>query len=213
MMKFIDEKLINYSIAKSNKPSQDCKNLELYTRENVDMHQMLIGELEASLLGFLIRSHNYKKVLEIGRFTGYSALAMAESLPQDGRIITLDIDEKTAKIAQDFWDKSPHGRKITQINGPAIETLSSIRETFDLVFVDADKQSYLDYLKTTVDILNPKGMIVLDNVLWSGRVLDEKDQESSTLGIKAVNDFVAASEDLYGTLLPLRDGIFLIQKI
>ena len=212
-MKFIDEKILDYSIEKSNAPSETCDQLEDFTRQNVDMSQMLVGKLEASLLGFLIKSHGMKSVLEIGTFTGYSALSMAEVLPEDGKIISLDIDAVNAKIAKDFWNKSPHGSKITQIIGPALNSLETMEDKFDLVFIDADKENYLAYLKACLGKLEKNGMIILDNVLWSGRVLDLNDNTSSTVGIREVNDFVENSKDLYGTLLPIRDGIFLVQKV
>lgn len=212
-MKFIDDEILNYSIAKSNKPSQLCDELENYTRQNVDMSMMLIGKLEASFLGFLIRSHHVKRVLEIGTFTGYSALAMAEHLPKDGELITLDINKENGKIAKDFWSNSQDGYKIKQIIAPALETINKLEGKFDLIFVDADKENYLNYVKAALPLLSSSGIIILDNVLWSGRVIDSSDTNSSTLGIREVNDFVASNEELYGTLLPIRDGIFIIQKL
>lgn len=211
-MKFTDEKIENYSLQMSNKPSENCDLIESYTRENVDMHQMLIGKLEASIFGLLIRLVNAKNVLEIGTFTGYSALAMAEQLPNDGKVITLDINEINGKLAKSFWDKSPHGSKITQILGPALDSIDNLNEKFDLVFIDADKENYLNYLNKTLPMLSENGIIVLDNVLWGGRVIDENDNNSSTLGIREVNEYVANSDDLYATLLPIRDGIFVIKK-
>lgn len=210
-MKFTDQKIENYCISQSNTPSNVCDELEGYTRENIDMSMMLVGKMEASLLGFLIRSHNVKTVVEFGTYTGYSALAMAENLPVEGSLYTLDINQETTNLAQSFWDKSPHGKKIIPLIGPALESFAKITDPIDLAFIDADKENYLNYLELVLTQLSANGIIVVDNTLWSGKVL-EKSTDSSTIAIQKLNKFVKDSEDLYGTLLPVRDGMFLIQK-
>ena len=207
-----DSKIHEYCIQKSNRPSKICKELENYTKNNVPYSQMLIGELEASLLSFLLRSIKAKSVLEFGTFTGYSALCMAEHLPDDGLVITLDINPETVEIAKDYWKNSAHGHKIQSILGPALETVKTLERSFDFIFIDADKVNYLDYLKASLKVLSPKGIIAIDNVLWSGKVLDQKGQDRDTLAIQKINDFISENSDLYGTLLPIRDGIFLVQK-
>lgn len=215
-MKLIDEQIEKYCIEKSNVPSSLCNDLELYTRENVHGAQMLIGKMEASLLGFFIRSIGAERILELGTFTGYSALAMAEQLPANGELITLDINEKTVQLAKTYWEKSPHGTKIKSLLGPGLETLNQVQGKFDLVFIDADKRNYLLYLEKSLELLTEKGMIVIDNVLWAGRVVeapgDSEDEHRNTKFIRELNDTIAKREDLYGTLLPLRDGLFLIKK-
>lgn len=215
-MKLIDEQIEKYCIDKSNVPSSLCNDLELYTRENVHGAQMLIGKMEASLLGFFIRSIGAERILELGTFTGYSALAMAEQLPNNGELITLDINEKTVQLAKSYWEKSPHGTKIKSLLGPGLETLNQVQGKFDLVFIDADKRNYLLYLEKSLELLTEKGMIVIDNVLWAGRVVeapgDSEDEHRNTKFIRELNDTIAKREDLYGTLLPLRDGMFLIKK-
>lgn len=215
-MKLIDEQIEKYCIEKSNVPSSLCNDLELYTRENVHGAQMLIGKMEASLLGFFIRSIGAVRILELGTFTGYSALAMAEQLPANGELITLDINEKTVQLAKTYWEKSPHGTKIKSLLGPGLETLNQVQGKFDLVFIDADKRNYLLYLEKSLELLTEKGMIVIDNVLWAGRVVeapgDSEDEHRNTKFIRELNDTIAKREDLYGTLLPLRDGMFLIKK-
>lgn len=215
-MKLIDEQIEKYCIEKSNVPSSLCNDLELYTRENVHGAQMLIGKMEASLLGFFIRSIGAVRILELGTFTGYSALAMAEQLPANGELITLDINDKTVQLAKTYWEKSPHGTKIKSLLGPGLETLNQVQGKFDLVFIDADKRNYLLYLEKSLELLTEKGMIVIDNVLWAGRVVeapgDSEDEHRNTKFIRELNDTIAKREDLYGTLLPLRDGMFLIKK-
>jgi caffeoyl-CoA O-methyltransferase len=211
-MNFVSEDLNNYCIEHSFKPNSVCDEIEAYTRENVALPQMLIGKLEASLLGFIIRTNNSKKVLELGTYTGYSALAMAEHLPEDGELITLDINETTNKVARSFWEKSPHGKKITPMLGQALDILPEIDVTFDLIFIDADKGNYLNYLNILKNKLTDNGIFVIDNCLWGGRVLDPEDNSNQTRGIKAINDFVMNSPDLYASMLPVRDGMCLIRK-
>lgn len=202
-----------YCIQVSNRPSEVCDALEEHTRENVPMSQMLVGKLEASLLSFLIRLNKAKRVLEFGTYTGYSALAMAENLPEDGEVVTLDINPETVDLAKSYWDKSTHGKKIKSILGPASESLQQLKGPFDLVFIDADKTGYMNYLKGSLPMLSDKGVIVLDNALWSGNVL-EGDHEVSkdTEALREVNNWVASQKNLFSTLLPVRDGMFLIQK-
>ncbi len=217
-MQLIDPKIEDYCLAKSNLPSQDCLRIEEHTKANVHGANMLIGKMEASFLGFLLRSIHAKRVLELGTYTGYSALAMAENLPTDGEVITLDINEKTVELAKKFWSESAAGAKIKSIIGPALEIIPTLAGEFDLVFIDADKRNYLPYLKLVIPKLSENGIIVIDNVLWSGRVLpgaeiDQEEEHRNTKFIREVNDYILADQSLYGTLLPIRDGMFLIKKI
>lgn len=211
-MKFIDEKIEQYCVEKSSTPSSNCDEIQKYTLEKEHWAQMLTGKMEASFIGFLIRSHSVKRVLEFGTFTGYSALAMAESLPQSGEVVTLDKDPRVQEVAKSFWKKSPHGNKITPLLGEAQDLLSNIKGSFDLIFIDADKVNYLNYLKYSLEKLSKGGIILIDNVLWSGKVIGD-DQSKSTQAIREVNDYIQSSKNLYSTLLPIRDGIFLVQKI
>ena len=207
-----DPNINDYCIEKSDTPSPLCKNLEEHTQNNIPYAQMLVGELEASILGFLLRSIKAKNVLEFGTFTGYSALAMAENLPDDGELITLDINPDTVKVALDFWKQSPHGTKIKSIIGPALETVKTIEKEFDFIFIDADKVNYLDYFKQSFKLLSANGIIAIDNVLWGGEVLKEKNNDEQTKAIQELNNFISKRNDLSKTLLPVRDGLFLIQK-
>lgn len=218
-MQITDKKIEEYCISKSNIPSQDCLNIEEYTRANVHGAGMLIGKMEASFIGFLLRSIKAKRVLELGTFTGYSALTMAENLPEDGEVITVDINKETVELAIDFWNKSKHGNKIKSLLGSGLDIIPTLSGKFDFVFIDADKRNYIDYLKLTTPLLNPNGMIVIDNVLWGGKVLPDAEldlsehRDRNTEFIRAVNDFISESNDLYGTMMPIRDGMFLVQKI
>lgn len=217
-MQITDKKIEEYCISKSNIPSKDCQSIEEYTRANVHGAGMLIGKMEASFLGFLLRSIKARRVLELGTFTGYSALTMAENLPENGEVITIDINKQTVDLALGFWEKSAHGHKIKSMLGSGLEIIPTLSGLFDFVFIDADKRNYIDYLKQTVPMLSENGMIVIDNVLWSGQVLPGSESSGNELRdrntefIRLVNDYVAQSMDLYGTLMPIRDGMFLIRK-
>ena len=217
-MQITDKNIEEYCISKSNLPSNDCLAIEEYTRANVHGAGMLIGKMEASFIGFLLRSIKAKRILELGTFTGYSALTMAEHIPDDGEIITVDINKETVALAKDFWAKSTHGKKITSMLGSGLDIIPTLTGKFDFVFIDADKRNYIDYLKLTVPMLSESGMIVIDNVLWGGQVLPGSESSGSDLRdrntefIRLVNDYVAESQELYGTLMPIRDGMFLIRK-
>lgn len=215
-MNFIESSIEEYAIAKSNRPSQVVRDLGEATRESVPMAMMLVGEMEGSLLGFLVRALKVNRVLEVGTYTGYSALCMAENLPAAGEVITLDIDDELTEFSKKHWSQSPHGEKINKLIGPALETIPKLEGEFDLVFIDADKENYLNYLKLCLPKLSQNGIIVVDNVLWSGKVLKDASElgpeDSSTIHIKELNDYVSGAPDLYGTMLPIRDGIFLITK-
>ena len=217
-MQITDKKIEDYCISKSNIPSSDCQSIEEYTRANVHGAGMLIGKMEASFIGFLLRSIKAKRVLELGTFTGYSALTMAENLPDNGEIITVDINKETVDLALGFWAKSAHGHKIKSKLGSGLDIIPTLTGKFDFVFIYADKRNYIDYLKLTAPLLSENGIIVIDNVLWGGQVLPGSESTGSDLRdrntefIRLVNDYVADSKDFYGTLMPIRDGMFLIQK-
>lgn len=207
----ISKDIENYCIDHSTKPGDVVKKIGDYTREKVHGSNMLIGEMESSVLTFLINLGKVKTVLELGTFTGYSALAMAEQLPEDGKVITVDINAETTKLARSFWDQSPHGKKITQILKPGLEALGTLKENFDLIFIDADKNNYKAYLEWSLDHLTENGFIVVDNTLWSGKVLSPGlDKQTDS-----IIEHNLKARDLKGyvkTLLPVRDGMFLIKK-
>ncbi len=217
-MQITDKKVEEYCISKSNLPSKDCLAIEEYTRANIHGSGMLIGKMEASFIGFLLKSIKAKRILELGTYTGYSALSMAEQIPSDGEVLTVDINKETTSLAKGFWDKSEHGYKIKSLLGSGLDIIPTLTGQFDFVFIDADKRNYIDYLKLTVPMLSTNGMIVIDNVLWGGAVLPDvvldltQHRDRNTEFIRLVNDYVAASDELYGTLMPIRDGMFLIQK-
>jgi len=212
-MNFTDVKIESYAIKMSTPPGPECAALEQHTRAQEQMSEMLIGKLEASFLGMLIRILRAERILELGTFTGYSSLAMAEHLPENGEIHTIDINKKD--YTESYWLKSGYSKKIHFHQGPALEMIPKLPGLFDLVFIDADKENYINYFNMAESKLNQHGLIVVDNVLWSGRVLKtdaELAQDSSSLAIKRFNESLSERKDLHKTLLPIRDGIFLISR-
>jgi len=201
-----------YCIESSSRESAVRSEIADYTRQNHPKAQMLIGPLEASFLQILIRAMGAMNVLEIGCFTGYSALAMAEALPSGGKLTTLDVADDTTEIARSFWKKSPDGHKITAIVGPALESMADLSGPFDFVFIDADKATILEYVQRALARLAPKGVIAVDNTLWSGRVMDLEDQSESTRALRKLNAWAAEQPELKTSLLPVRDGILLITR-
>ena len=173
---------------------------------------MLVGQLEAAFLKVMIQALRARRVLEIGTFTGYSALAMAEALPDEGKIITCEVDRDAASMAHTFWDRSPHGKKIEVRIGPALETLATLAGPFDVIFIDADKINYAGYYRRGLELLSPQGVILIDNVLWSGEVLKTGSQDPSTVAIQELNRTVASDPRVTAVLLTLRDGLFMITR-
>ena len=180
------------------------------TYRTMEVPAMLSGQLEGTLLQYLIWLSGAKRVLELGMFTGFSALMMAGALPPDGKVITCDINPKAKEFASRYFKRSPHGHKIEIKLGPALETLKTLQGPFDLVFIDADKPNYLNYYERALELLSPKGLIAVDNVLWSGRVLNPT--EESGKAIAAFNDHVARDKRVQVVMLTIRDGLSLIRK-
>lgn len=210
-MSFVPQEIEEYCIQHSSAPSDLAKELMNYTRSSVHGAQMLIGEMEGSVLKFLIGLGKVKTVVELGTFTGYSALIMAEALPEDGQVITIDINPETSKIAKTFWDRSHHGKKIRQILKPGLEALATLSDKYDLIFIDADKNNYSNYLTWALEHLSDDGLIVTDNTLWSGKVLTEG-LDKQTDSIRAHNEMARQLVGYSKTLLPIRDGMYLIRK-
>ena len=202
----------DYCQQHSSQPSADCQAIADYTRAKVDMAQMLIGGWQAGFLQLLIRLSNAKRVLEIGTFTGYSALAMAEALPDDGQLTTIDVNQQTTEIAKSFWQKSSAGHKITPLIKPALEVLAEMPETqFDLVFIDADKKNTRNYFDKSLEQLTPKGIIAIDNSFMDGAVLAES-SNAEVRHMQQFNDYLAERADLHKSLLNIRDGLFVVSR-
>jgi len=187
------------------------KNLRQETITSTGMGQMLTGPIEGKLLSFLVQLMSAKTCLEIGTFTGYSALNIAAALPVDGRLITCEIQKDHAEIAQKYFDLSPHGHKIEIKLGPALETISTLNDTFDFIFIDADKTNYPNYYDATLPKLRKGGLMVVDNALWRGKVVNPQDKQ--TLAIDALNQKARTDNRIETVMLSVRDGILLIRKL
>ena len=206
----VDEAVEAYAEAHTTAPDPLLAELAEETRATMSSPQMLTGTIEGRFLEALVFATGARCVLEIGTFTGYSALSMAAALPDDGRIDTCDIEPKHAEVAQRYFDRSPHGSKITLHLGPALETISGLEGEFDLVFVDADKPNYANYYEAVLPRLSARGLMAIDNTLWSGKVLDP--QEESDRAIAALNDRIAADGRVVAVQLTVRDGVTLVRR-
>lgn len=208
----VPQAIDDYSRVHTSRPSALLQELEAYTIKNCADAQMSVGTVEGALLQFLIKISGARRVLEIGLFTGYSALAMAEALPEGSEIISCEINAETAAIARSFFDRSPHGGKITIKLGPALATLDALAQDqgFDLVFIDADKENYCTYYEAVLPRLRAGGLVIADNVLWSGRVL--KPEQPSDKALVRFNDMVRTDPRVEHVLLTVRDGVMLIRK-
>jgi caffeoyl-CoA O-methyltransferase len=170
----------------------------------------MIDHCEGLLLRLLVRLTGARRILELGTFTGYSALTMAEGLPEDGELITCDLDPEVTKIAQRYWSQSSDGSKIKLVLGPALDTIETIQPPLDLIFLDADKENYVNYWEACLPKLRAGGVLVVDNVLWSGRVLDPKEPDDHA--IAAFNEHVAGDDRVEFVILAIRDGVLVAIK-
>lgn len=187
------------------------EEIEHYTLKKTEYPSMLTGRVEGRFLQLLIALSGFRNVIDIGTFTGYSALAMAETVPPDGNVLTIEHNFANADIAQGFFDRSPQGYKINLQRGEAIDILKSLpSESTDLVFIDADKVNYLAYYNESMRLLRAGGLMIADNALWYGRVFDPKDEDSKAMAI--FNEEVNADNRTEKLFLTLRDGIYLIRK-
>ena len=192
---------------------------DLYTRLREETYQVMqrpqmqIDVIEGRFLQLLVRLSGAKSILELGMFTGYSALMMAEALPDNGQLITCEIDAKAEAIARRYFEENPHGRKITVRMGPALDTIKTWTGPLDLVFVDADKPNYSNYYNLVFDKLRPGGFIIADNVLWSGEIVDESITDENVTALLTFNDKVAVDDRVEVLVLPAFDGLTIARKI
>lgn len=209
-MKFIDKKIIEYCHEHSNKDSNILEDLQSYTIANEELPQMISGNMVGNFLQFLIQSTSAKKILEVGTFTGYSAIKMAQINPEC-EIHTCERMEQHVETANNFVKKANLENNITVHHGSAINTLETFKiGYFDLAFIDADKVNYLEYYKRIVTLIKKGGVIVLDNMLWSGEVIDPQDDNSKMLNKTA--KFINNDERVFNMLLPIRDGLMVCYK-
>jgi caffeoyl-CoA O-methyltransferase len=211
LLTLVPEPIERYAMAHTTPLTPLLEELISVTQEKFGRQaRMLSGQLEGTLLQMLIASLQARRVLEIGTFTGFAAQMMAAALPEDGELITCDIDPKAIEVARSFFQRSPHGHKVSLREGPALETMRSLEPGFDLIFIDANKESYIAYYEEALRLLSPTGLIAVDNVLWSGRVLDPK--EESDRAIVAFNEHVSRDERVVNVILTVRDGLMLVRN-
>jgi caffeoyl-CoA O-methyltransferase len=187
---------------------EELKDLSI---ERYGGRTIVSAELAGMLLKFLVASVKAQNVLEIGTFTGFSALIMASALPQDGKLVTCEIDQRMAEVARGFFKRSPHGSKIKIRMGPALETMRTLEGPFDLIFIDADKENYINYYEASLELLAPNGLIAVDNVLWYGGVLDPR--SAADHDIVAFNKHVTNDPRTENVLLTVRDGVMLVRRV
>lgn len=211
MLTIVPEEIEDYVAAHTTTLPPLLDELMSLTREKMGPRSlMLSGQPEGLLLQTLVASLGARRVLEIGTFTGFSALMMAEALPDDGELITCDLAPDAIGIAKSFFERSPHGGKIEVREGPALDTIAALEGPFDFVFIDADKGNYTNYYEAALPLLSPNGVIAVDNVLWSGRVLDPQGDDDRA--IVEFNRHVAADERVSQVILTVRDGVMLIRR-
>ena len=207
----VPDEIDAYAAANTTAVSPLLEELGAATQERFGaMSGMLSGQVPGTLLQMLIFASGATRVLEIGMFTGYSAQMMAAALPGDGRVTTCDVDPKAIATAKEFFARSPAGHKIEVREGPALETMKSLEPGFDLIFIDADKGNYINYYEAALPLLAPRGLIVVDNVLWSGRVL--KPERPDDHAIVAFNEHVRDDARVVQVMLTVRDGMTLIRR-
>ena len=212
-MDFISEKIAEYLSQNSEKEPEILSKLNQETHQKVLQPRMLSGHIQGRFLSLISKIKSPLHILEIGTYTGYGTLCLAEGLAADGKIFTIDRNEELLKIQNKYFEKSGNRDKIVQLTGNAVDILNDLNQTFDLIFIDADKENYVKYFELVSEKLNPNGIIISDNVLWSGKVVnrDNNDEETSTL--KKFNKTLHDDTRFETVILPLRDGISISRLI
>lgn len=206
-MDFISDKLADYLNKNSEKEPEILSQLSKETHQKILQPRMLSGHMQGRFLSFISKIKSPDKILEIGTYTGYSTICLAEGLSKNGRIDTIDKNEELIKIQNKYFKKSGFRNNIFQHTGNALDIVKSLNEKYDIIFIDADKENYINYFNYVSNKLNKNGIIISDNVLWSGKVLDshQKDEETSTL--VEFNKIVNHDKRFKSIILPIRDGI------
>jgi len=208
----VDPKIEEYAEQHTTPDGELFERLAEETRAKTTAPQMMVGRIEGRFLATLVALSGARRILEFGTFTGYSSISMASALPPDGKVLTtLDVDPEATAIARRYMDESGHGDKIEIRLGPALETLRDVAGPFDLVFIDADKENYVNYYEAALPLLADDGLLIADNVLWSGRVVED-DGDEPTRAIKEFNEHVLADDRVTSVMLTVRDGMTLVRK-
>jgi caffeoyl-CoA O-methyltransferase len=210
----LNQELYNYVIAHGHNDDPILRDLAEETRKLGRIAGMQIAPEQGTLMGLLAQAIGARSAIEVGVFTGYSSLSVARALPPDGKLLCLDVNEEWTSIARRYWERAGVANKITLKLAPAAETLGAlpISHTFDFGFVDADKTSYKIYYEEILKRLRPNGLLLIDNVLWDGHVIDASDKSEDTEAIRKLNDFIATDTRVEAVMIPVSDGITSVRK-
>lgn len=212
-MDFISDLIQRYAEEHTTEESTLLNEINRETHLNVLRPRMLSGHLQGQMLSMFTHLLRPLNVLEIGTYTGYSALCIAEGMQEGGKLVTIDINAELEDFAREKFDKSPFKHVIDFRIGNALDVIPELDMEFDLVFIDADKKNYLKYYQLVLEKLSSRGAIIADNVLWSGKVVEEvDDKDEDTIALKEFNDFVHQDQSVINVLFPVRDGLMLIRK-
>lgn len=212
-MNFLDPKIQDYADKFTSPETSVLNELNLETNANVASPSMLSGHIQGRILAMISKMVKPKYILEIGTYTGYSAICLCEGLQKDGRLITIDRNNALAEINKRYFDKADVCDNIEKLEGNALEIIPTLDYKFDLVFIDADKTNYTNYYDMVIDKMNSGGIILADNVLWSGKVLDdEKNMDEDTKALSEFNEKIMNDDRVENILLPVRDGLMIIRK-
>lgn len=213
-MHFLPEKIDEYVVAHSENEPQLLQQLTRETYQKILQPRMLSGHYQGRVLSMISKLVNPTCILEIGTYTGYSALCLAEGLKENGSLHTIDVNEELVDFQRKYFDLSPYGNQIHQHLGNALEIIPLLKDTFDIVFIDADKENYASYFELIIDKLNPGGIILSDNVLWSGKIVETKlkKEDKATPALKAYNKLLKEDKRVETIILPIRDGLTISRK-
>ena len=212
-MDFISEKIAEYLSQNSDKEPEILSKLNKETHQKILQPRMLSGHIQGRFLSLISKIKSPLHILEIGTYTGYGTLCLAEGLAANGKIFTIDRNEELINIQNKYFEESGNRDKIVQLTGNAIDILMDLNENFDLIFIDADKENYIKYFEIVSKKLNPNGIIISDNVLWSGKVVEETDNDQETDTLKKFNKLLSKDERFETIILPLRDGLSISRLI
>ena len=206
-MDFISDKLADYLNKNSEKEPEILSRLSKETHQNILQPRMLSGHVQGRFLSFISKIKSPEKILEIGTYTGYSTICLAEGLSKNGKIDTIDKNEELIKIQNKYFEKSGYRNKIIQHTGDALDILKNLNEKYDIIFIDADKENYINYFNQVSNKLSKNGIIISDNVLWSGKVLDSNQMDEETSTLVQFNKIINNDKRFKSIILPIRDGI------
>ena len=212
-MEFLPENIDRYAVSHTAEEPEVLQKLYRETWQKVLMPRMLSGPLQGRLLAMFSKMMRPRRILEIGAYTGYSAICFAEGLTEDGELHSVEINEELNSIQDKYWGEAGIKEKIRRFNGPALEIIPTLKDEYDMVFIDADKENYVEYYEMILPLVRSRGLILVDNVLWTGKVTKEvKGHDPETKALQKLNDLIQADDRVENVLLPVRDGIMMAMK-